>query len=350
MPAGERAGPSAPALSAAGSARRNDGIGADPRADVPELPQLVERRAGSAADRGPDLRHVLAASELRVKLLVLFETRYLPHARRTLKPKTSAEYERLARKEVLPRLGCRNLDTLTLDDAEALHAAVAGAVQANRAVSLLSALLTYAVDRKLLPVNPCRGVERNPEKGREFFYSPEQTKALLAAASAWDDIRARYIALELLTGCRPGELRDSGPSWRHGDRLCTPDSKVGPRTIYLPDRACAILDGLPLLPGRDHFYGPGGRFRVHVPACYFPAGMDLRRAWVRLCWEAGVPRARLYDLRHTFASAALAAGVPIGIVGRMLGHRKDATTAKYAHLAPDIAVEAAAAAARRMGA
>ena len=63
-----------------------------------------------------------------------------------------------------------------------------------------------------------------------------------------------------------------------------------------------------------------------------------------------MPRARRYDLRHTFASAALAGGIGLDVVGLMLGHRKRETTLRYAHLAPDIGVNAAAAAAARMGA
>lgn len=273
-----------------------------------------------------------------MKLADLFERRYLPHIRRTLKPKTVEEYERLIRIAVLPKLGDRNIAALTLDDAEELHAEVPGKVQANRAVTYLSGMLTYAVERRLLPAHPCRGVKRNPEKGCEFFYMPDQTKALLAAAAAWDDIRARYIALELLTGCRPGELLESAPGWRHGAVLRTPDGKTGGRTIYLPDAACAILGGLVPV-------------RVRGILRYFPAGgMDLRRAWVRICRDAGVPRARRYDLRHTFASAALAAGESLAVVGQLLGHRKLQTTLRYAHLSPDIGLRGAQAAAARMGA
>jgi integrase len=274
---------------------------------------------------------------VKLTLLQLFERKYLPHVRRTLKAKTVDEYERCIRVLILPRLGARLIATLTLDDAEELHAAVPGRVQANRAVTYLSGVLTYAVEHRILPYNPCHGVKRYPERGCEFFYTPDQTKAILAAAAAWPDIRAKYIALELLTGCRPGELRDSAPGWRHGSVLRTPDGKTGARTIYLPPAAEAILDGLAVVV-------------TNQSETYFPADMDLRRAFVRLCRLAGVPRARLYDLRHTFASAALAAGVPLSVIGEMLGHRKAQTTKRYAHLAPDIGVRGAAAAAERMGA
>jgi integrase len=265
----------------------------------------------------------------------LFSTRYLPSVQKTLKPKTVSEYERLYRTTIQPGLGERAIASITMDDAEKVHLFTAGDVQANRALALLSTVLGYAVQRRLLEHNPCRGIRRNKEKGREFFYTPAQTRKLLATAEASTRIEHKYIAIELLTGCRPGELLESRPEWRHGSVLKTPDGKTGSRTIFLPPAACAILDSLPGIPGH-----PG----------YFPPKMSLRRSWERLCKLAGVPRARLYDLRHTFASAALAAGESLPVIGHLLGHRKAQTTMRYAHLDPEVGLEAAAKVAKRMGA
>lgn len=217
-----------------------------------------------------------------------------------------------------------------MEDVETLHITVKAPVQANRALAVFSALLAYAVDRRLLPVNVARGIHRNREKGKEFFYNPTQCKAIVDTALKMGTMEAKYIALCLLTGCRPGELLESDASWRYGSVLRTPDGKTGSRTIYLSPAACAILDDL------------------HADVRYFPAGMSLRRTWERVCREAGVPRARLYDLRHTFASAALAAGESVAVIGQMLGHKKYQTTLRYAHLAPDVGLNAAAAAAERM--
>jgi integrase len=264
----------------------------------------------------------------------LFEERYLPHARRTLKKRTVAEYARLARALLLPALGERELDTLTLEDGERLHASVPGRVQANRAVSCLSGALTYAVDRKLLAVHPCRGIDRHRETGREFFYDGEQCKRILAAAEAFPDIRGRYIALELLTGARPGELLDLTPAWCGRQAIRTPDGKTGGRVIYLSPAARVVIYRLPGVAQHDR---------------YFPLGMDLRRAWERIMREAGVPKARLYDLRHTFASSALANNVSLDVIGLMLGHRKRETTLRYAHLSAEAGANAAAAAAAGMG-
>src|SRR5262249_54896022 len=51
--------------------------------------------------------------------------------------------------------------------------------------------------------------------------------------------------------------------------------------------------------------------------------------------------ARLYDLRHTFASVGAGGGLSLLIIGRLLGHTQPRTTARYAHLADDPVREAA---------
>ena len=44
---------------------------------------------------------------------------------------------------------------------------------------------------------------------------------------------------------------------------------------------------------------------------------------------------RIHDLRHTFASTAIASGQGLPMIGKLLGHTKVQTTARYAHLAAD---------------
>ena len=77
-------------------------------------------------------------------------------------------------------------------------------------------------------------------------------------------------------------------------------------------------------------------------------GFEVMRAlvetpslWYRVRKPAGIEDARLHDLRHSFASRALAIGQSLPMIGKLLGHRKVQTTARYAHLARD-SVKAAA--------
>jgi hypothetical protein len=63
------------------------------------------------------------------------------------------------------------------------------------------------------------------------------------------------------------------------------------------------------------------------------------KAGVRL--PAGLTDARVYDLRHTFASVGAGGGLSLQIIGRLLGHTQARTTQRYAHLADDPLREAA---------
>ena len=56
---------------------------------------------------------------------------------------------------------------------------------------------------------------------------------------------------------------------------------------------------------------------------------------------AGLDDVRLHDLRHSFASRALALGETLPVIGKLLGHSDIETTARYAHLARDSVHEAA---------
>ena len=51
--------------------------------------------------------------------------------------------------------------------------------------------------------------------------------------------------------------------------------------------------------------------------------------------HAGLEDVRLHDLRHSYASLALGRGVPLAVIGKLLGHKNPATTQRYAHLARD---------------
>jgi site-specific recombinase XerD len=47
---------------------------------------------------------------------------------------------------------------------------------------------------------------------------------------------------------------------------------------------------------------------------------------------AGIEGVRIHDLRHSFASLAVSAGIPLHTIGQLLGHAHVATTQRYAHL------------------
>lgn len=116
--------------------------------------------------------------------------------------------------------------------------------------------------------------------------------------------------------------------YREG-KLFLPDSKAGPRTVWLSSPAREVLDALPeettwVFPGRS---GNGSMSTVD------PFWQSVRR-------EAGLSDVRLHDLRHTYASIALMRGETVLTIGKLLGHDDPATTLKYMHLS-DAAVQEA---------
>jgi integrase len=234
--------------------------------------------------------------------------------------------------------------------------------------------------------NPCRHVERYPEKARERLLTPAELarlgEALDRAAVGWtaeakSEWRRACAAQAEADGTAVAERtlwvaarqprRDSAEDWRAtaafrlliftGARLSEiltlrwewidaaagvarlPDSKTGAKNLYLPPGALAVLDLLPRMSSNPHVL-PGDR-----PGASF---VGIQKPWQRVRSLAGLPELRLHDLRHAFASAAVAAGDSLYIVGKLLGHRQASTTERYSHLAPDPAKAVAERTAERL--
>ena len=72
----------------------------------------------------------------------------------------------------------------------------------------------------------------------------------------------------------------------------------------------------------------------------FPSLNGLYPAWHKLCEHAEVMDFRIHDLRHTFASWLVLAGVPLLEVRDLLGHSSIKMTERYAHLSQDALMRA----------
>ncbi len=189
--------------------------------------------------------------------------------------------------------------------------------------------------------NPCRFVRKYRKRSRERFLSEEEFRRLgrtLDAVEAEGRVHPSAVAafrLLMLTGCRRNEvltLRWADVDLEAGE-IRLRDAKTGARSVALSPAARRVLAGMPRLPDNPWVISgarPGARLS------------NLNNAWLAVRVRADLKDVRIHDLRHSFASRALALGESLPMIGRMLGHRKVQTTARYAHLARD-SVKASAA-------
>jgi integrase len=91
------------------------------------------------------------------------------------------------------------------------------------------------------------------------------------------------------------------------------------------------LDGNPyILPGR----GPRGASAEEKAAAPAPL-VNISKPWGRVRKAAGVEDVRLHDLRRTVGSWLAQAGNSLHLIGRVLNHTNQSTTAVYARFGED---------------
>ena len=263
------------------------------------------------------------------------------HVALRCKPRTASEYRRALELFIYPAMGNhRIVDVTRADIARLHHGARHIPYQANRTLGVLSKMFTLCEVWGLRPdgSNPCRHVPKYREEKRERFLSGPELRRLgdtLARIEAEGLEPAPVIAafrLLLLTGCRLGEIQTLQWSFVTARYMDLPDSKTGARRVPLPPAARAILDALPRQEGNPYV------ITGTVPGQPIS---DLQKPWRRIRAEADLPDVRIHDLRHTYASNAVADGMPIQMVGKLLGHTQLQTTMRYAHLADDPVLKAA---------
>ena len=209
---------------------------------------------------------------------------------------------------------------------------------ANRAFEMLRAMMFRAEEWGLRErgTNPCLGIAKNPRNNVARFLDTDELarlgRALDTLEADWPEPVAA-IRLLALTGCRRSEVlylrwQDIGEN-----ALNLADSKTGPRAVPLGKAARAIFDALP---GKRR---PGAFLFPKLAESEYCHSLVV--CWRAVCEDARLGRLRLHDLRHTAASHAVMSGENLLLVAKLLGHRRQTTTAGYAHLADEHLVLAA---------
>ena len=269
-----------------------------------------------------------------------FADEYLRRCEPHLKPSGRRTVRIYLKARILPAFGRMRVESVGPEDVAAWFDAASrdkpGA--ANRALEILRAMMFRAEEwgMRERDTNPCLGIAKNPRKKVARFLDTDELarlgRALDAHEARWPEAVAA-IRLLALTGCRRSEVLDL--RWRNigAKALHLADSKTGGRVVPLGPEARAVLAALPRT--GDNPWVIAGK----LPGSHLT---DLQRPWRRIRARAGLDDVRIHDLRHSFASRALALGESLTMIGKLLGHTQVQTTARYAHLARDSIQTAAA--------
>jgi integrase/recombinase XerD len=213
---------------------------------------------------------------------------------------------------------------------------VRGVSSARQVVSALRCLMRYvrlegltglALDDAVLSV-----AGWNPSLPRGI--SPAALRALLGSCDRRRPIGRRDYAILMLLcrlGLRGGEvvgLTLDDIDWRAGEIVVAGKGGRRDRLPLAADVGAALADYLrqdrPRIEGRVVF------LRQFAPIRGLAGTGAIRSVLARACHRVGIPYVNPHRLRHTLASEMLAAGVSLGDIGQVLGHRGSVVTATYA--------------------
>ena len=310
----------------AGGAPRRVTLGAHGEIDARRARRLaaaaiarIRARAGDGAE-GPDV--------------AALARRYMAaHVAANCNAHTAAIYRGSLANHILPALGAMPLARVGRADVAALHARLGDRPRAaNRALAILRKMFDLAELWEMAPggANPCDGVRKYRERARVRVLDAAEYRrlgaALAEAEGAGRGRAAAALRLLTLTGCRSGEIL--GLRWDDVDRaageLRLRRTKTGARMVPLTPAVEAVLAGIARADGNPWVIAgrrPGTRMK------------SLTADWHRIRARAGLDDVRIHDLRHSYATRALAAGESLAMIARLLGHADIASTLRYAHLA-----------------
>jgi integrase len=266
-----------------------------------------------------------------------------------VRPNTFEAYTYRLEQHVLPHLGRRRIDEITVDDILGLIGCLREKGLAGGSIrsilTPLSRLFSHAARRDVIAANPISKLDRTERPGtwmrEQRVLKREEIGHLLEAAPPQ---YRTLLATAVFSGLRQSELL--GLRWRDVDfvdhvihvrravdrkgRDVPPKTQHSIRDVVL---MAALANALQGHRERSRFKGP----EDYVFASQAGTPLHRRNVW-RQAFEpsfrkAGIERLRWHDLRHTFASLLIGGGANVVFVSRQLGHgSSDVTLRVYAHL------------------
>ena len=292
---------------------------------------------------------------------------YQQYAKQTLRPTTQSGYENMIYNHIIPDIGKIPLNKLTQNDLQQFYTRLKnggrkvrtelyGKGLSDRMVRGCHAMCRKALEKAvadgIIRINPAIGCKLPPKKAKEMqVLTREEMQRFMAQAKA--DGYFELFLLELCTGMRRGEIvalqwddlnMQTGElhicrqaTTVHGNiHICAPKTKSSIRTVILPPDIVKILaEYKKRINSRWMFPSP-----VKEDAPYHPSA--IRKVLDRTLERAECKHVRFHDLRHTFATTALANGMDVKTLSAIIGHISSETTLNiYTHITDNMQRSAA---------
>jgi integrase len=205
----------------------------------------------------------------------------------------------------------------------------------NRHIATIKHMFTKAVEWDMVAEGALKRIRKAKlleESNRRLKYlCKEDCQALVDNC---DKHIKPIVTIALYTGMRKSEilqLKWDNVDLKHGFILLELTKNGERREIPINARVREALTGITR--------------RLDVPYVFYDpiTGKpyeDIKRSFTSACRRAGINDFRFHDLRHTFASQLVMAGVDLTTVKELLGHKTLTMTLRYAHLAPSHKVKA----------
>ena len=197
----------------------------------------------------------------------------------------------------------------------------------NRALSCLKSLFNKAIAwEKFDGPNPVCKVKLLKEDNKRLRYLEKEE--IVKLLSVCDESLKPVVIIALNTGMRLSEilhLKWQDVDFKRGIIYLLKTKNGDKREIPMNELAEVALKGIRKHPASEYiFYHKDGSPRKTV-----------RKAFTTALKKADIINFRFHDLRHTFASHLVMAGVDLNTVRELLGHADLTMTLRYAHLSPD---------------
>jgi len=284
-----------------------------------------------------------------------YATEYInDYAKKTLKYNTWTSYQKLIKLHLLPVWKNRRLDSFTKTDVRKLllEKQNDGLVINNLRICI-SAIFQHAVEAEILQTNPARALGKSFRNGipktHVQFLNKEQVTAFLETVQQHAPEHYDFCLCAFRTGMRLGELL--GLAWdcvdfnkkqiavrrnfSHGHWDTPKSHKV--RYVDMSNQLAEILWQRFQNRNKDLYCKSFEAEKIYLVFCKAdgePMNPDKFRQNIfkPLLAKAKLPKIRIHDCRHTYASLLLQAGAPIHYIKEQLGHSSIATTVDlYGH-------------------